>query len=63
MLLEEEAPAESGDLMVLLGGRVWKEIHTATWTRAHWDLFYQLVSPEVIRRRLRNSELTQDESE
>lgn len=63
MLLEEEAPTESGDSMVLLGGRVWKEIHTATWTRAHWDLFYQLVSPKVIRRRLRNSELTQDESE
>lgn len=47
MLLEEEdGPTESGDSMVLLGGRVWKEVRPATWTRAHWDLFYQLVSPE-----------------
>lgn len=46
MLLGEEGPTESGDSMVLLGGCVWKELRTAPWTRAHWDLFYQLVSPE-----------------
>lgn len=43
VLLEEEGLNESGDSMALLGGRVWKETRTATWRRAHWDLFYQLV--------------------
>ncbi|GAA5878825.1 hypothetical protein JCM3774_000976 [Rhodotorula dairenensis] len=40
---ERASTGDGSSWMDLLGGRVWKDSPSTTWTRAEWDLFYQLV--------------------